>query len=213
VSDPSQPFSDALRSFGASFGVPAPVVVPAAMFSTPFEDLITVYTVGTAIFSDDRRFVSLEGDLFQLNEAPDGRMSGAWELKISLEEARGAPPPAKPPYNRPQGRVPETPTSAFGKGRWDFGDGSSITVSGPGIVHTTTTSLRNNVIWLSGDQIISSGTGRFEGAAGTKTAGVGIWLPATQSFEQAKGPLEMKSLDVFRVIPADAIGLPPQLPG
>ncbi len=211
MSGPREPVTDTLRCLGASLGIDAPVAIPADAFAAPFEELVIVYSVGRATFSDDRRFISVQGGVFQVDEVADGRWSGAWRLEISMEAARAAPPTPDQPFNRAAGQVESTPPNAFSKGRWDFGDGSSITVVGPGFVHTSTTSMLNDVVWLSASQLISTGTGRFEGVQGTKTAAVGLWLPVGQPFGRAR-EAQMKSLDVFRVIPKEVIGELPPLP-
>lgn len=207
----SIPGAGALRSLGASLGVAAPVTIPAEAFAAPFEQLIMVYSVGRATFGEGGRFLSLQGDVFQTNEAADGRWAGAWQLEVSLEAARSTPETAPPPFNRAAGRVVTTDPNAFGKGRWDFADGSSLTVTGPGFVHTSTSSALNDVVWISGNQLVSTGTGRFAGAQGTMTAAIGIWLPPGKSFAEVR-QAEMKSLDVFRVFAADLIAPPPTLP-
>ena len=210
----SQLGSGALRCLGASLGIAAPVAIPSEAFAAPFEQLIIVYSVGRATFGDGGRFLSLEGEVFQANEAADGRWAGAWQLEVSLEAARATLETPPPPFNRAAGRVATTDPTAFGKGRWDFADGSSLTVTGPGMVHTTTSSTLNNVVWVSGNQLVSTGTGRFAGAQGTMTAAVGIWLPPGVAFADAR-QAEMKSLDIFRVFGGDLIGTaqPPPAPG
>lgn len=203
--------SGVLRGLGAGLGIAGGVSVPSDAFAAPFEELVVVYSVGRAAFRDGARFLSLHGDVFQADESAAGRWAGAWQLEISLEAARSTPETAPPPFNRAAGRVVTTDPNAFSKGRWDFDDGS-ITVAGPGFVHTSTASTLNNVIWLSGSQLISTGTGRYDGAQGTKTAAVGIWLPPGVAFAEAR-EAEMKSLDVFRIFHRDVIGSPPPLPG
>lgn len=188
-----------------------PVVIPSEAFAAPFEQLIMVYGVGRATISPDQRYISCEADVFQVDESPAGRWSGTWELKVGLEAARSTPPTSASPTNRPVGRVATTKANAFSKARWDFDDGSSITVAGAGFVHTTTTSKVANAIFLSGNQVTSFGTGRFEGCNGTKTAAIGLWLPPHVPFKEA-GEVQMKSLDVFRIFGAEVIGPPPQLP-
>lgn len=204
--------SDALRCLGASLGIAAPVAIPADAFAAPFEQLIIVYSVGRATFGEGGRFLSLQGEVFQANEVADGRWAGAWQLEVSLEGARSVPETPPPPFNRAAGRVATTDPNAFGKGRWDFADGSSLTVTGPGFVHTTTSSMLNNVVFVSGNQLISTGTGRFAGAQGTMTAAVGIWLQPGVSFADAR-QAEMKSLDIFRVFSGDLIGSATPPPG
>jgi hypothetical protein len=203
--------SEAVRNLSASLGVPLPVEIPADAFAAPFEELIIVYSVGVATFSGDHRFISFQGEVFQVNQVADGRWSGTWELKVDLEAARSTPQTADPPFNRPAGKVATTLANAFSKARWDFGDGSSITVAGAGFAHTSTTSMLNNVVWLSGNQLISFGTGRFEGAQGTKTAAIGLWLRPNQPFQEAH-QVEMKSLDIFRVFPQSVIASAASLP-
>ena len=198
MSETSQPISGTLRCLGASLGITAPVAIPAEAFAAPFEELIIVYSVGRATLGDGGRFISLQGEVFQANEVADGRWAGAWQLEVSLEAVCAVPDTPLPPYNRAAGRVATTDPTAFSKGRWDFADGSSLAVEGPGIVHTTTSSMLNNVVWLSGNQLISTGTGRYEGARGTKTAAVGLWLLPGVAFADAR-QAEMKSLDIFWV--------------
>jgi hypothetical protein len=107
--------------------------------------------------------------------------------------------------------VPEPPAQAYTKGTWTFGDGSSLTAVGQALVHAAKIQTGETNLWIAADQLISYGTGRYEGAQGLKTAAISVLIPEGVSLEEAQ-EVTVKSLDVFRIARREFIGQIPKQP-
>jgi len=177
------------------------------------EDLVVCYTTGQGTFSLDKKkkYLSVQGQIFKLSGEPDGNWAGEHEIIIPLGEAWQTPPPPPGPFNRPVPPVPEPPAQAYTKGTWTFGDGSSLTAVGQALVHAAKIQTGESNLWIAADQLISYGTGRYEGAQGLKTAAISILIPEGVSLEEVK-EVTVKSLDVFRIARREFIGAIPKQP-
>lgn len=175
------------------------------------EDLVVCYTTGQGTFSPDRKYLSVQGQIFKLDGEPDGHWAGEHEIVIPLGESWQTPPPPPPPFNRPVPPVPEPPAQAYTKGTWTFGDGSSLTAVGQALVHAAKVQTGETNLWIAADQLVSYGTGRYDGAQGLKTAAISILIPEGVSLEEVK-TVTVKSLDVFRIARREFIGPIPKQP-
>lgn len=198
-----------LQALAAKLG--APIRLPSAARAVPHEQLIVRYSKGTARFSDDRKHLILKGDSYLLNGDRDGECEGVYELLVPLSSIGKAPPPAEPPFNRPEGPVPQPAPQAYSKGIWRFADASSLTATGPALLHRAQFITLATDLWISANQIITEGSGQFAGAQGLKTAGVSIFIPPDTSLEKVQ-EVPVKTIDVFRIIRREHIGKPPPLP-
>ena len=198
-----------LQSLAAKLG--APMRLPEAAQAVPYEQLMVRYSQGTGRFSDDRKHLILKGDVYLLDGERDGDWEGVDELLVPLASLGKAPSPAKPPFNRPAGPVPELAPQAYSKGIWRFTDGSWLTAIGPALLHTAQLSTLVTDFWISANQIITQGGGQFAGAQGLKTTGVSILIPSDTTLEKVQ-KVSFKTVDVFRIIRREQIGKLPSLP-
>ncbi len=205
ILDPLQRIATTLQS------PPSPVPQVARAGNPPYEELLVRYAIGTGKFSPDKKSLSVKGHVFLLNKEPYGEWEGVYEFVVPLSGLEKTPPPAPPPFNRPAGPIPQPQPQAFSKGEWKFADGSSLTAIGPALLHTAQLSTLETDFWISSNQIITGGTGRFSGAQGLKTAGVSILLPPGVSLKDA-GQVSVKSIDVYRVLRKEFIGSLPPIP-
>jgi hypothetical protein len=189
----------------------------------PYEALFVRSTIGKGRFSEGKRYLSVRGKIYLLNGQLDGDWEGIYELLVPLAGLGETPQPAGPPYNRPAGPVSELQPQAYAKGKWSFEEGS-VTAIGPALLHTAeilTTSLmkrgnrltwkENTMFWISSNQIITNGSGRFEGAQGLKTAAVSVFIPGNVSWEDVD-EVDVKTSEVFRLLRKDFLGALPALP-
>jgi hypothetical protein len=115
----------------------------------------------------------------------------------------------KPPFDKPAPPVDEVNILSYAKGIWTFGDGSSITAIGPANIHVIYYVDGSAQLWITGNQIITAGTGRYAGAQGLKTVGGSTWVPADKAGDLSKaGTFSANTIEVFRVVAADSIGNP-----
>jgi hypothetical protein len=197
-----------LQRIAAKLGaLPTQVPQPAHV---PPEELIVCYTIGIGIFSKDKKFFSAKGKMFLLNGQEDGHWEGGHELLVPLSAVWDTPPPPPPPFNTPVPPVPEPPPQAYTKGIWTFGDGSSLTAVGQAIVHAAKFQTADTNLWISANQLISNGSGKFEGAQGLKIAGISVLVPSDKSLEEAES-VAVKTIEVFRVARKEFIGRPPSV--
>src|SRR5262249_9184836 len=97
--------------------------------------------------------------------------------------------------------VPHSPVMAQTKAHWVFGDGSSIIVAGPAASHLITLPDGSFLFLVSTAQIITGGTGRFEGAGGLVQSlgsthvpkGLNLFGPQDVSFTAS-------TIDTFKVV-------------
>jgi hypothetical protein len=189
----------------------------------PYEDLFVRYTIGRGRFIEGKKYLSARGRVYLLNGQCDGECEYIYELLTPLSRLGETPRPTGPPYNRPAGPVAQPQPQAYAKGRWSF-SGGSVSAIGPAIMHTaelltTSISKRGNdltwkedtIFWISSNQIITNGTGRFDGAQGLKTAAVSVFIPGNISLEEVD-EVDVKTSEVFRLVRREFLGTLPTLP-
>ena len=193
----------------------AGVAVPAAAHTDPREELLVVYSICVGTFHPGP-VITIRGTLYDLS----GEEAGTWEGvdqpagPDSLPMAFQEPPRPKPPFNSPNNTVVDkVPPLSWSKGIWRFKDGSTITALGPAqlraIVWSTT---GEGQLWVSGEQIVTGGTGRYAGVQGLKTVSGTAWIPAgpgggPPNFQKL-GDFPARVTDVFRLVGAGNIGRP-----
>ena len=198
-----------LQRIAAGLGtMPTDVPQPAHV---PPEELIVRYTIGTGTFSTDKRFFSSKGDMFLPSGQKDGHWEGGHELLVPLSAAWETPTPPPPPFNIPVPPVPEPPPQVYTKGTWTCGDGSSLTAVGQALVHAAKFQTADTNLWISANQLISNGSGKFAEAQGLKIAGISILVPSDKSLEDLKEAetVVVKTIEVFRIVWSEYIGRPP----
>ncbi len=213
MSHPAQPVSRSLHELAEKIGSQSELTIPAAAFGDPREQLLLRYGTGTGRFSQEGKVLTLNGQAFTLDGGEDGTWQGTYELVVALDAVSDTPPPAEPPFNRPAGPIPQPAPQAFSRETWRFGDGSSLSVVGPALLHSAKTLTGATVLWISANQLIARGTGRYAGAQGTKTAGISIFVKPGAALDE-QGDVTVKTADAFRIVKKEFIGeLPPGPPG
>jgi hypothetical protein len=177
---------------------------PEAAKSDPREDLLIRYTVGTGEFSADMKYILLRNKMYKMNGEEDGTHDGVLEQVVPPEELPKRPKPPKGPLTKPEGPIEHVPVRAFTKAIWTFGDGSSVTAVGPAMLHVIRFDDDSHIFLVSVAAIITSGTGRYEGAFGLKSAIGSTFAPKGQSlFNLPPGTkVGARSVETFRIIRA-----------
>jgi len=183
--------------------------MPSAMQTDPREELIIRYTVGQGVVhsrpaeNPTEVRITVTGKIYTL----DGKEDGTWEgvdAPVSLpalQEAQDLTRPANPeePFDKPEPPVKQVNILTHSKGVWKFADGSSITAIGPANVRIVLFPNNATELWVTGEQIITNGTGRYEGAQGLKTVGGSSWVrPGRPLF--IPEPFSAKTVEVFRIV-------------
>ncbi|MGH9723406.1 MAG: hypothetical protein ACRD8O_24620 [Bryobacteraceae bacterium] len=176
-----------------------------AQTSDPREEIIVRYSVGSGSFSGDKKFIVIKTKMYTLNQVEDGHHEGVDEPVFNnIFETLSRPPKPPGPFDEPVGPVDPFNVLSFSKGTWTFADGSSITAVGPANLHVIVYVDGASQLWVSGNQVITNGTGRFAGARGTKTVGGSSWVPKGVPLT-ASPEFMVRTLEVFRVIRAENI--------
>jgi hypothetical protein len=192
--------------------------VPSQANTDPREELIVRYTIGQGVVyakSGGRNKpptearIRVEGKMYKLDGTEDGSSIGidAPVSLAALQEAKdlSKPPNPKPPFNEPKSPVAEVNILSYTKGFWRFADGSSITAVGPANVRVVLFSDEATELWITGDQIITGGTGRYAEAQGLKTVAGSFWVrPGRELF--IPEPFSAKTIEVFRIVRSEYIG-------
>jgi hypothetical protein len=196
------------RKLNIRGGAPAEALVPP-------EEVIVIYTIGVGTIShnpsSNKTYLTAKGTIYRLDDSQDGEWEGTHEIVVPLTDLWNTPPAPPPPFNLPVPPVPEPPAQAYTKGTWNFRDDSSITAVGQAILHAAT--LQNEAInlFVAANEVISNGSGRYEGAHGLKTSAISLYLPPGTTVQAATN-VSLKSLEVFRVTRKEFIGTPPSTP-
>jgi hypothetical protein len=189
--------------------------VPAAT-SDAREEVLVRFSEGTIVTDSSLEFFSVRANLFTLDDTPDGFYEGEYRLIAPIADVFKRPANPVPPYDTPVGPVEHVTINTYTKGRWAFRDGSSIFAVGNANFHAVRTSSAPDssvILFVTGDQIITGGTGVYQGAEGLKIHGGSAEVPAlplkqTTLFEKVKGLFVARTVDCFRVVRAQYIYRP-----
>lgn len=193
----------ALSSISEAFGPGFDGAIPGEAFTDSREELIVRYVIGSGEINAAHQ-IAVEGKIYTLNNVPDGEHHGVDLPVVPLEQMFSAPPDPKPPFDEPAPPVDEVGVLSYTKGIWQFADGSTIVAEGPAQLRVIFYVDGASQLWVSGEQIITDGTGRFQGARGVKTVGGSSWVPPGQDPNQP-GSFMVRTVEVFRVIRSDSI--------
>jgi hypothetical protein len=196
-------------------------LVPQAAYTDDREELLVLYSVCDGIFHEGP-VITITGTLHSLDGAKVGTWAGVDQPAgpDSLPAAFQDPPRPTPPFDSPNHTVVrEIPVLSWSKGIWRFDDdGSTITALGPAQLRAMIwKNTGQGQLWVSGEQIVTGGTGRYAGVQGVKTVSGTSWIPpgpngGPPNFTQL-GQFPARVIDVFRLVRAENIGNPPPLPG
>ena len=179
-------------------------LIPTARESTvdPRDELIIRYTRGPARFSPDKQFISLDLKMYTLDGEEDGTHHAVLQaLYKTPQELLNVPPMPTGPMNVPVGPVPHIEPMGQTKAIWSFLDGSSISVVGPSISHLVPLTDGGFIFCCSTGQVVTGGTGRYEGVVGThQTLGSSFVPPGMDIFGAAITTFEVSNVETFKVI-------------
>ncbi len=182
--------------------------VPGAT-SDPREEVLVRFTQGHLVTDASLHYFSARADIYTLDNRPDGRYQGEYELISAPSDMFLRPPDPVPPFDTPVGPVEHVTINTHTKGLWTFRDGSSIAAVGNANFHAVKTSPGPKgavMLWVTGDQIITGGTGRYAGVQGLKTLGGSTNLPNFPN--HASKLFVARTVDAFRIILGEHIWHP-----
>jgi len=184
--------------------------IPKDAYTDPREELIYRYSVGTGKFvaQDGKNYIEITTKLYKLNGDLDGHYEGVDEPVVDLRELLKRPSPPRPPFDEPSGPVDHVPVLSYSKGIWTFADGSSIYAIGPANLHTVQYVDGAHNLWVTANQLIVGGSGRYHGCQGTKIVAGSSWVPKGVPLD-ATNPFSVKTIEGFRVIRKEHIGTMP----
>lgn len=182
-------------------------VYPEEVRATGAEQVFTHYNVGKGTFSKDTTYINLNLDMYDL--------SGRWVgIQTGVHENITPPDPVQdflqvittvpdPPASLTDLDIYRPDTVEWAKGRFTFADGSAIEAEGP--ARTLLVPLKNGgfLFMVTTGQIITRGTGRFEGVQGTKQAtGTTYISPGAfpTKFPSPDYPFVARVLDTYRLV-------------
>jgi hypothetical protein len=195
----SETLTGALKEIAAKLG--SWPEIPAAAYTDLREELIYRYAIGTGQFVvvNGTTYIEITTNLFTLDGEPDGTYLGVDEPVVPIMSVFQRPAPPPPPFDQPTPPVDHIPIQSWSKGVWTFGDGSSIFAQGPANLHAIEyVDLAHN-LFVTGNQLIAGGTGKYEGCQGTKIVSGSSWVAAGVPFT-ATAPFSVKSVEGFRII-------------
>lgn len=183
--------------------------VPSAAHTDPREELIIRYTKGDGefVFVNNQPKIVVRGKMYKIDGEEDGSWEGIDQPIAPIPDTFKSPPTPKPPFDKPDPPVDQVPVLSYSKGIFRFGDGSSITAIGPANIRVIYYVDGAAQLWITGEQIITNGTGRYAGAQGLKTVGGSTWVPADKATDLSQaGKFMANTIEVFRVIRRENIG-------
>jgi hypothetical protein len=192
----------------------APGLPPLPANTDPREELIVLHTISKGIFQPNF-VITIKGRCYDLA----GNDAGSWEGvdapvgPQALDQALTAPPQPKPPFNEPVGPVDKVEVQSWSKGIWRHPDGySTLEWLGPAAIRVVKYAVNIKAqLWISGNQIIVRGTGKFDGYRGLRTVGGSALAPDFRNLT-AKGEFDARTVEVFRLVPKKFQGKPPGAP-
>jgi len=182
--------------------------------SDPREEVIIGWGIGLGTLRADNKGITFLVDMYTLDGKPNGTAILTSETTVNSPADLINPPPTPPIIPADPNPVEHLQTHSFGKARWTFPDGSSISALGVGT---------SNLMFLSGtdmltaealSMVITSGTGRYENARGLWTANRSVFNPPSPSGSllTAHGLIRQKQLHTVRVVRGVDLRPPPPPP-
>jgi hypothetical protein len=183
-----------------------------AVQTDPREEVIIGWGIGLGTLRKDNKGITFLVDMYTLDGKPNGSLIVSSETTVTGPADLLNPPPMPEVIPADPDPVERMATQSFGKARWTFPDGSSLTGLGVG---------NSNVMLLSGDDVmtaeslaltITGGTGRYQNARGLWATNSFVFNPpgASGSLITSQGLLRQKLLHTIRVV--RGVDLRPALP-
>jgi haloalkane dehalogenase len=171
--------------------------------TTADEQVLITYTRGTGRFSEDKQYIALYNQIYNLDGTENGIHQGVWQaLFSSPADLLSRPAPPTGPMNEPVGPVPSWPVSANTIAKWTHADGSSISSVGPAASHLIPLTDGGFLFLVITGQIITEGTGRFAGARGLTQSLGATYVTAGTNLFSPQGPSSFPALtlDTFKFV-------------
>jgi haloalkane dehalogenase len=171
--------------------------------TTANEQILITYTRGQGRFSEDKQFIALYNQIYNLDGTENGLHQGVWQaLFNSPGQLLSRPAPPTGPMNAPVGPVESWPVSANTIAKWTHADGSSISSVGPAASHLIPLSDGSFLFLVITGQIITEGTGRFAGARGLTQSLGATYVPKGTNLFSPQGPSTFPALtlDTFKFV-------------
>lgn len=180
------------------------------------EEVIIVYCVGKGTFSDDGKFINLQMHMYDLKGNWVGYQLGVHESLSTPSDLLSIPPEPTGPMDQAVGPVPHPEIKEWTKGVWTFADGSEVYAVGAAKSHLVPLKDGSYLFMVTTGQTITKGSGRYEGAHGTKQA-TGTTLVPAGLIQQGKFPapglvFDAKTVETFRILKRQDITEPPPPP-
>jgi hypothetical protein len=205
-----------IQSISGSF--PGGFEIPRQANSNWREELIVVYCIGEGTFSvppdftPARQIINLQMDMYDLNGKWLGFQLGVHESMSTPADLMSTPPS---PLSMDGPPVPQPPIKEWTKGVWTFADGSEIYAVGTAWSHLVPYKDGSFNFMVATGQIITKGSGRYEGAHGSKQATGTTMVPAgalqSGRFPAPGAKFIAKTIEVFRIVKKQDIN--PNAPG
>jgi hypothetical protein len=165
------------------------------------EEVLVRFSQGHIVTDHSLEFFSVRANLFKLDNTPDGFYEGEYHLITPIADVFNRPSNPLPPYNLPVGPVEHVTINTYTKGRWTFRNGDSISAVGNANFHAVQTTPGANggvLLWVTGDQIITGGTGTYQGAEGLKILGGSAEVPNLPV--RPRSLFVARTVDCFRIV-------------
>lgn len=165
------------------------------------EEVLVSYTRGEGRFSQDQRYIALRNTIHSIDGREDGLHEGVWQaLFASPQELLARPAPPTGPMDRPVGPVEKVPVTANTIAKWTFGDGSAISSVGPAASHLIPLSDGSFLFLVITAQVVTEGTGRYQGARGLTQSLGATHVPAGVDLFGGGAPtFPAATLDTFKI--------------
>jgi GMC oxidoreductase len=182
--------------------------VPPEAHSHPREEVLVRWGIGIGTLREDNRGVTFEVEMYKLDGTPDGTALVTSETTLTPDRflELTQPPPSPKVIPADPKPVEHMATESFGKSRWTFPDGSTLTGLGVGTSNLMFLAGTGNMTMEALAMVITDGTGRYAGARGLWTINRSV---RGTSLLVSKGPIRQKQLHVVRLLKGSDLGPPP----
>jgi hypothetical protein len=159
-------------------------------------------TRGKGTLSADKKFITLNNTIITIDGRQVGVHQGVWERRFdSPEQLLAKPADPTPPLDQPVGPVPPWPIASNTKAVWKYDEGALYSV-GPAASHLIPLSDGSFLFLVSTAQVITGGTGAFDGIYGLTQSLGATWIPADVNLFAPNGPPSFPAvtIDTFRYV-------------
>ena len=171
------------------------------------EEVLLCTTEGTANFTPDSKFVSLNAGISLMDGRGFGEHHCVWEkLFANPKDLFARPDPPTQPLNEPVGPVQKGIVSANSKAKWSFNDGE-IYAAGPITANLIPLADGSQTVMVSAALVITGGTGRFNGAYGLVQSLGSARFSSGETLGNS-GTIKVKTIDTFKIRRVNSTAVP-----